>query len=256
MPDPIMLIGTWPGASTANTACITLAIALIGAQFVSPRTRMPTSIRMSERNTETKESQSGKPSEIFCTAASTMAEAIAPHTTHLMGKSPPASTSLEARPWNVFAITFHLSARAASPPATIRPVAGHMIQRWRTALNVSEGTRPARSSGSGATIQASTMPSPIESVTRRPISMPAPRERTPISVPTRSASACGVMKVKFKVSGIQPSAWRRTVKAAETNPPMARAATRGFACRGPSSSTSSVSPAAVPSAKVRFSWSM
>ena len=178
---------------------------------------------------------------------------MAPQITHLIGKSPPASTSFDRRPWKVFAITFHFSARAARPPATIRPVAGHMIQRWRMELKVISGARPARTSGPGATIHASTIPRPIESVTRRPISSPAPSESTPISVPTLRAAACGVMKPKLKVSGMTPNAWRATVKAAETNPPMASAATRGLACRGPSSRTSRVSPAAVPSANVRFS---
>ena len=59
--------------------------------------------------------------------------------------------------------------------------------------------------------------------------------------------------MKFKVSGIQPSTCRATVEKAEMPPPIASAATRGRACFGPSSRMSSVSPAAVPSAKVRFS---
>ena len=251
-----MLMGMCPGASTAKTACMTLAIALIGAQFVSPSTRMPTSIRMMERKTDTKVSQTGNPSEIFCTAASARVQAMAPQSTQRMGKSPPSSTSLAPSPLNVFAITFHFSARAARPPATISPVAGHMIHRCSTALKVSEGTRPARKSGSGAITQASTVPSSMDSDTRRPISIPAPTESTPISVPSLSAAACGVIQVKLRFSGIQPSTWRPSVKSAETAPPRPSAATRGLAWRGPSSSSNSVSPAAVPSAKVRSSWSM
>src|SRR5205823_5891220 len=78
-----------------------------------------------------------------------LVEPMAPQRTQRMGKSPPASTSLAPSPLNVFAITFHFSASAAIPPATIKPVAGHMIQRCRTVLKVSAGTRPARKSGSG-----------------------------------------------------------------------------------------------------------
>jgi len=70
-----------------------------------------------------------------------------------------------------------------------------MIHRCSTALKVSEGTRPARKSGSGAITQASTVPSSMDSDTRRPISIPAPTESTPISVPSLSAAACGVIEI-------------------------------------------------------------
>jgi hypothetical protein len=128
-----------------------------------------------------------------------------------------------------------------------------MIQRCRTMLKLSAGTKPALKSGSGATTQASMFPSSIESVTRRPMSRPAPSESTPISVPSRSASACAERKLKLMVSGIQLNDCRASVAKAETPPPIPSAATRGPACLSPSSRTSRVSPAAVPSAKVRFS---
>jgi len=104
-----------------------------------------------------------------------------------------------------------------------------MIQRCRTALKVREGTSPARKSGSGAITQARMVPSSIESETRKPIKRPAPSESTPTSVPSRSASACRLMKVKLTVSGIQPSTCRATAQEAETAPPMPSAATRGRA---------------------------
>ena len=95
-----------------------------------------------EQRSRRRTSQIGKPSESFCTAASTTAQASAPQITHLIGKSPLVSASLPERPWKVFAITFHLRTSAVRPPATMRPVAGHMIHRCRTALNVSSGTSP------------------------------------------------------------------------------------------------------------------
>ena len=63
MPEPIMLMRMLPGASAANTACIRFASALMGAQFVSPSTRVPTSISATERTSETMVSQTGNSSE-------------------------------------------------------------------------------------------------------------------------------------------------------------------------------------------------
>ena len=233
IPEPIMLMGTWPGARTANTACMTFAIAEIGAQLVSPSTRMPTSMRTMERTIDTAESQSGKPSEIFCTTASTTAQASEPQITQRMGKSPPASTSLPRSPRNVLAMTRHLSASAARPPDTMRPVAGHITQRCRTRLKDSSGTSPRAKSGSGRITQPITMPSPIDNVTRKPMRRPAPRESTPTSEPSRRAAACGPRKTGEIVSGIQPKACRATVSPAESRPPNPSAATLGPASLGP-----------------------
>ncbi len=50
----------------------------MGAQFVSPSTRIPTSMSGSDSSSDTAVSQYGKPSESFWTTASAMAHAIAP----------------------------------------------------------------------------------------------------------------------------------------------------------------------------------
>ena len=63
MPEPIMFTRMLPGARAANTACMRFASALIGAQLVSPSTRVPTSMSATERTSETSVSQTGKSSE-------------------------------------------------------------------------------------------------------------------------------------------------------------------------------------------------
>ena len=53
-----------------------------------------------------------------------------PMPAHLRGKSvPPSATSLRRSEVKVLTMSFHLSSSAVRPPATIRPVAGHITQR-------------------------------------------------------------------------------------------------------------------------------
>src|SRR6266403_6081219 len=54
-----MFTGTLPGEMKAKTACIMFDIALIGPQFVSPRTRKPTSINGNDNRTAINDSQIG-----------------------------------------------------------------------------------------------------------------------------------------------------------------------------------------------------
>ena len=139
------------------------------------------------------------------------------------------------------------------PPATSRPVAGHITQR-STSANVCSATIPFRTSSGGAMTHESTMPSPIESAMRRPTSIREPNESRLTSVPMRSAAPWVRTRAAAGRSFHGPSRKNATIALAPI--PAPSAATRGPACFGPSSSTSSISPAAVPSANTSFSSSM
>src|SRR2546427_13016392 len=70
-----------------------------------------------------------------------------PITTHCMGKSVPPIW-LPFKPRNVLTIRFHFRASEVSPPATIKPVAGHMTQRKVAGKYCSGGNpHPRRESG-------------------------------------------------------------------------------------------------------------
>src|SRR5690349_2829444 len=56
-----MFTGTLPGEMNAKMACIIFDIALMGPQFVSPRTRRPTNIKGREKMIAINESQTGMP---------------------------------------------------------------------------------------------------------------------------------------------------------------------------------------------------
>src|SRR5258708_30686527 len=177
-----MLTGRRRGLGAANTACIKLAKALSGAQFVSPSTRMPTSIRGIESRIDTALSQNGKPRDSFWTINRAAAEATVPQIIHRSGNSFPL-TSLADKVVNVRTITFHLRTSAVTPPATIIPVAGHIIH-FRTEAKFCAGTHPRETKAEGAMTQARTIPNPIERVTRSPTRRPAPNERAPSSEPS------------------------------------------------------------------------
>src|SRR6266853_1555205 len=123
-----MLTGTLPGEMKAKIACIMFDIALMGPQFVSPSTRKPTSMSGSDRRMAMKESHIGMPMLKYWTRQITTVITNDPTMTHCIGKSR-LSTLLPFNPRNVLTIRFHLRARDVSPPATIKPVAGHMTQR-------------------------------------------------------------------------------------------------------------------------------
>src|SRR5712692_6712148 len=222
-----MLTGRLPGLRAANTACIKLANALIGAQFVSPSTRMPTSIRGIESRIDTALSQNGKPRDSFCTINRAAAEATVPQIIHRSGNSFPL-TSLADKVVNVRAITFHLRINAVMPPTTITPVAGH-ITHFSTAAKLWIGTHPRETSAEGAMIQASTIPSPIERVIRKPTRRPAPNERTPSSEPRRSAAPLAPNAISPGINRQGPS---RTIAInAEIPPDPKSARSRSIAWR-------------------------
>src|SRR5258705_9459463 len=123
-----ILTGTFPGEMKAKTACIMFDIALIGPQFVSPRTRKPTSINGNDNRTAINDSQIGIPMLKYWTRHTTTVITIEPMTTQRIGKSR-VSILLPLSPRNVLTIKFHFNASDMSPPATIKPVAGHITQR-------------------------------------------------------------------------------------------------------------------------------
>ena len=186
--------------------------------------------------------------------------------TYLSGNSSPAAASLPALiEVKLRTISFHFSASAVRPPATIRPVAGHITQRSTSAYVWSATTCRAVSTG-GAITHAITMPMPIDRVTRRPTRRPEPKERRLTSVPIRSAVPWAPRESSAGITGRSCRAFPRSVAlkwksrkkaaSAERLKPQPSARTRARACLRSRSSTSMVSPAAVPSAKGRSSSSM
>src|SRR5882672_12302242 len=77
-----MLTGTLPGEMNAKTACIMFDIALIGPQFVSPRTRRPTSINGRDNTMAMNDSHIGMPMLRYWTTQITTVITSAPITTH------------------------------------------------------------------------------------------------------------------------------------------------------------------------------
>src|SRR5262249_19282288 len=125
-----MFTGTLPGEMNAKIACIMFDIALIGPQLVSPNTRSPTSINGSENKIAISDSYTETPILNRKTPHRMPATTTDPITTQPIGKSLcPPLVVLPFNPRNVFTIKFHLSASDINPPATIKPVAGHITQR-------------------------------------------------------------------------------------------------------------------------------
>src|SRR5205085_8659554 len=133
-----------------NTACIRFAMALMGAQFVSPSTRVPTSIRKKERISETTVNQMGNPREKYWSTHSNTESPATPPITYANGKSVDPICFTE-KLVKVFFTSFHFKTSAVTPPATMKPVAGHITQR-STVANVRSGTIPREASIGGAMI--------------------------------------------------------------------------------------------------------
>src|SRR5436190_4806611 len=165
--------GTLPGEINAKTACIMFDMALIGPQLVSPRTRRPTNINGSESTMAINERYIGIPILKYCTRQITTVITIEPRTTHCIGKSF-RSIWLPRSPRKVLTIKFHLSASDVSPPATIKPVAGHMTQR-SVAGKVSSGIIPRRKRNDGRMNQLIAVPVAIDRQMRNPTSSPEPK---------------------------------------------------------------------------------
>src|SRR6266550_3637397 len=84
---------------------------------------------------------------------------IEPIATHCMGKSV-CSIWLPLSPRKVLTIKFHFSASDVSPPATIKPVAGHMTQR-NVIGNVCSEIIPCESRNGGGMNQLTAVPMAI-----------------------------------------------------------------------------------------------
>src|SRR3954467_8818517 len=76
-----MFTGTLPGEMNAKIACIMLDMALMGPQFVSPKTRRPTNIKGKESTIAMNESHTGMPMLILCTTQMTTVMISEPMTT-------------------------------------------------------------------------------------------------------------------------------------------------------------------------------
>src|SRR5262245_162617 len=169
-----MFTATLPGEMKAKIACIMLDIALIGPQFVSPNTRKPTNINGNESSTAMNDNQMGMPMLKYWTKHTTTVIKTEPMTTQRMGKFR-SSTLLPFKPWNVLTIRCHFKANEVSPPATIKPVAGHITQR-RVAGNVASVIRPWARRYPGRMNQLIIIPSPIARQMRKPTSSPEPND--------------------------------------------------------------------------------
>ena len=88
IPDAVMLAGMWPGASSANTACIMLPITEMGSQLVSPNTRSDTNISGTDSTIAASVCQAAIPRLTFCTITSATDKTTRPPATHDMGRSP------------------------------------------------------------------------------------------------------------------------------------------------------------------------
>src|SRR3954469_23612013 len=186
MPEVIMLTATFPGAIAANTSCTRLPKEEMGAQFVSPSTRVPTTISGSEMRMAAADSHTDRPRLIFCSVTSATASTTDPITTQRMGKSV-LEMLVTLRSLKVLTIRFHFRTSAVSPPEIINPTAGHITQ-FRLGRNAWSGMKPWEDSSGGATYQATTIPSAIDTVTRRPTIIPEATESMLQLVPTWSFS--------------------------------------------------------------------
>jgi hypothetical protein len=142
----------------------------MGAQFVSPSTRVPTTISGSETRMATMDSHTDRPRLTFCSVTSAAASTTDPMITHRMGKSV-LEMLVTLRSLKVLMIRFHFRTSAVSPPEIIIPTAGHITQ-FRLGRNACSGMKCCDARSGGATYQATTIPSPIDRVTRRPTIIP------------------------------------------------------------------------------------
>src|SRR5260370_36046835 len=97
-----------------------------------------------------------------------------PMTTHCIGKSL-ESILLPRSRRNVLTIRCHFSAKDVSPPATIKPVAGHITQR-SVAGNVFSGIIPYFKRNVGRMNQLTAVPMAIAKQMRKPTSSPEPND--------------------------------------------------------------------------------
>ena len=119
------------------------AIAEIGAQLVSPRTRSPTSISGGESRSESKVSQTGKSSEIFCTMQRATVSTAAPPMTYLSGRSSLAMpTSFEENEAKVLTTSFHFRTSAVRPPANHQAGGGPHHPAERVAEGLGDDDSP------------------------------------------------------------------------------------------------------------------
>ena len=140
VPEATRFVVMLPGASAANSACITFVSWLIGPQLVSPSTRRPTSISGADSAAEIKLSHSGMPKNTYSMMTRARVASAEPIPTHFKGKSPPETASAESE-LNVRASVRHLRSRAVSPAAINMPVPGHITHR-RISLRVSCAMMP------------------------------------------------------------------------------------------------------------------
>src|SRR5258707_2158432 len=169
-----ILTGTLPGEMNAKTACIIFDIALIGPQFVSPSTRKPTSISGRDSNIAMNERYTGIPMLKYWTRQITTAITIEPIATHCIGKSA-CSIWLPLSPRKVLTIKFHFNAIEVSPPATIKPVAGHITQSTVIG-NVCSEIIPCDRRKGGRINQLTAVPMAIAKQIRNPTSNPEPND--------------------------------------------------------------------------------
>ena len=87
MPLATMFVRICPGASKPKMPCIMFESALIGAQFVSPNTRKPTSISGRESKIARKVVERLMPRLIFCTIMRASAITTEPIMTHFIGNA-------------------------------------------------------------------------------------------------------------------------------------------------------------------------
>src|SRR6185436_17622602 len=90
----------------------------------------------------------------------------------------------------VFLTSRHFRISAVTPPATMKPVAGHITQR-NTLANVRSGTMPREARMGGAIIHETTIPNPIDRAIRGPASIQEPNEIRLTSVPMNDAAPFG-----------------------------------------------------------------
>ena len=169
-----------PGASAANTACIRFAMALIGAQLVSPSTRVPTSISMNDSMSDTTVSQIGKPRLSHCTTR----ERDRQPTTHAdhhpldreVGAADVAAPQSCVKVFDDQLPLEEQRGEAARRPAVRSPATSPSAARRAKRLLRDDAALTPASAARSPTRAA--CPSPIESAMRGPTSMPgAEREQ-------------------------------------------------------------------------------
>ena len=253
MPLDTMLARRSPGAMTANIACITLVMVLIGPQLVSPSTRNATRPSGTERRIASIECHTGVAKKSDWTAISATVQTPAPRPTQRSERSP-VVTSAAVSERSVAISTRQRRSSAHIPPATSRPTDGHITSSRMSTRRPSAASSPCDTSHGGITTQARRPPISMLALMRRPMMMPEPmlRSDTPKPSPTRPEKS-------LTTSGTASLTHCRTV-ARNTRPDATSAAIIANAdlraCGPRASRAISVSPAAMPSGNGRFSSSM